>query len=142
MLAQYLAAVTKRRWQYGALDCATFMADWLVALGFADPMADRRETYSAQGQVRLAIKSEGGMIASCEARFAGIGLRTTDLPAIGDVALVMAPYGIRKGSVLRRATGAICVSTHLSAIVTDSGLMCCDQVRLPRLKVWAICHKL
>lgn len=135
-LAQYLDEVTTGRgWQYGSLDCCTFMADWLVVLGFEDPMADRRGAYSDRSGYRRLMRSEGGIVTSCARRFAAVGLCETALAAPGDVALVRAParFGRR---IVMVATGAICTSPVMRALVTpDLGLV---GARLETIKVWSI----
>ncbi|WP_244430943.1 DUF6950 family protein [Bradyrhizobium liaoningense] len=134
-LADYLDAATKRSWHYGTLDCCTFMADWLVALGFQDPMADRRGQYSTRDEYRDLMRSEGGIVASCSRRFGSIGLRETVSPAAGDVALVLAPAPLGRRVVLV-ATGSICTGPVMRALVTsDVGLV---GAKLETIKVWSI----
>lgn len=122
-LSDYLSGVLRRRFGYGDLDCCTFMADWLVACGLPDPMADRRGTYASRKEYRAAIRSERGLVASCGRRFSDIGLRETATAKPGDVCLVRTPalFGRR---VVWIATGAIVVSDKLRAVVTpDAGLV-------------------
>lgn len=125
MLSDYLTGVLRRRFGYGDLDCCTFMADWLVASGMQDPMADRRGSYATKREYRAAIRSEGGLIASCRRRLSEIGLREIETAVPGDVALVMAPLTVRRsGSVVWAPAGAIVVSDKLRAVVTpDAGLV-------------------
>jgi len=124
-LGHYLAGVTRRRWGYGSLDCCTFMADWLMARGLPDAMADRRGTYASRREYRAAIRSEGGIVASCRARFARLGLVETAQPGHGDVALVLAPFAVRRdGRVVSAPVGAICLGRGARAVVTpDKGLV-------------------
>lgn len=135
MLSWYLEEVTKRRWQYGSLDCCTFMADWLVENGLPDPMADRRETYSSQREYRNAIRSEGGIVASCSKRFSAIGLKEAVTPKAGDVALVLAPARMGRRIVMI-PTGSICISNAMRTVVApDVGLA---GAVLTTIKAWAI----
>ena len=124
-LAQYLAEVSRRSWKYGSLDCCTFMADWLMRRGFPDAMPDRRGTYSNRREYRAAIRSEGGIVASCRARFAKIGLFETEGPNLGDVALVLAPFATRRsGQIILAPVGAICTRAGWCAVVTpDVGIV-------------------
>lgn len=124
-LAQYLASVARRSWGYGHLDCCTFMADWLMRRGLPDPMPDRRGTYATKQEYRAAIRSEGGIIASCRARFSKVGLVETDSPDAGDVALVLAPFATRRsGQIVMAPVGAICTRSDWCAVVTpDAGLV-------------------
>jgi hypothetical protein len=111
------------------------MCDWLVACGAPDAMADLRGRYHDRAGYRAIMRREGGFITACRARFAAIGLAETSAPASGDIALVLAPVGLRRGRVLRRAVGAICVTDNLRAIVTvDCGLVI--SADLPVLNAW------
>jgi hypothetical protein len=134
-LSDYFTDVLRRRFAYGDLDCCTFMADWLMRCGLKDPMADRRGTYTSAKQYRAAIRREGGLVASCQRRFFSIGLRETETASSGDVALVMAPIGVRRsGRIAWAPTGAIAVSDKLRAMVTpDAGLVI---ARANTLLIW------
>ncbi|MBR0695942.1 hypothetical protein JQ553_22280 [Bradyrhizobium lablabi] len=137
-LADYLDDVAARRFAFGTLDCCTLMADWLVRLGWPDPMADRRGTYATFRQYRSAIRREGGLVRSCATRFAAIGLAETAEPLPGDVCLVLAPLTVRKGRAVVGPTGAIYLSTALRTVVTsDSGLVMAD---LKVLRAWSAGH--
>lgn len=136
-LSQYLASVAGQHWLPGALDCCTFMADWLMSQGYPDPMADRRGTYSDKMTFRKMLKSEGGIVRSCESRFGKIGLRGTANLSSGDVALVMTPFAIRRGRVLSAPAGAICVKEKTFAVITsDIGLVITSE--LPFVAGWSI----
>lgn len=135
-LADYLELVARRRWCPGDLDCCTFMADWLMSRGWPDPMSDRRGTYRDRPTFRRMLKSEGGIIESCSTRFSAIGLSRTNSPSAGDVALVQAPFAVRRGRVLRRPIGAICVSKDAVAVVTpDAGMV---VSAIPIVNAWAV----
>lgn len=139
-IAQYLTETTARGGcQYGRLDCCTFMADWLIVLGFDDVMADRRGTYHTKAQYRAAIRAEGGILQSCRTRFARIGLQETTEPAEGDVALVLAPYAVRRsGAVVNAPVGALCLDHRLRAVVTpDAGVV---GAPLHTLIAWKVCN--
>lgn len=136
-LADYLASVARRTWSPGNLDCCTFMADWLVACGYSDPMVDRRGAYTDKTTFRRMLKSEGGIVASCVQRFAAIGMQETVTPKQGDVALTMTPFTIRNGKVLMRPAGSICVANGAFAVVTaDVGLVISKEI--PCVKAWQL----
>lgn len=135
MLADYLSEVTQRRWQPGTLDCCTFMADWLIRLGYPDPMADRRGSYASKREYQRMLACESGIVPSCTKRFALIGLRETCEPNVGDIALVMAPVVVGNGYVFG-TVGAICLSNVKRAVVTpDRGLVIAD---MPTLRAWNV----
>ncbi|WP_247366847.1 hypothetical protein [Bradyrhizobium sp. 18] len=111
------------------------MADWLVSNGLHDPMADRRGTYSTRREYRNAIRSEGGILASCVRRFAAVGLKESDEPKAGDVALVLAPARMGRRIVMI-PTGSICTSPTMRAVVApDVGLA---GAPLTTIRAWAI----
>jgi hypothetical protein len=128
-LSAYLEKVASRNGQ--TLDCCAFMADWIMENDLPDPMVDRRGTYSRR-QWGTLLDSEGGIIAACSKRFAAIGLRETDTPRSGDVALVMAPVAIGRMEV----TGAICTSATLRAVVGSDVAL---AIAAPRtLRTWEL----
>ncbi|HYD66163.1 DUF6950 family protein [Azospirillum sp.] len=136
-LKNYLSSLAGRRWQPGALDCGVFMADWVMAVRGVDPIADVRGTYSSEREFRRILRREGGFARSCARRLAAVGYAPTPAPAGGDIAVVMAPYAVRQGRILRRPTGAICVSDRLLAVITsDLGIVIADQDRLPLLEAY------
>lgn len=137
-LGAYLGAVLRRRFAYGSLDCCTLMADWLVARGLPDPMADRRGKYATHAEYRAAVRAEGGLLQSCRRRFAAIGLVETARPRPGDVGLVRAIARLGGRRLVRIATGAICLSERVQVVVTpDAGLV---GAELEILQAWTVKH--
>lgn len=136
-LAEYLASIHKRRWRPGVLDCGIFMADWVVSLGHADPIADIRGRYRTVAEFDEIITREGGFISCAAARLEQSGLTEVQNPQAGDVLAVQAPYG--KGAY--RPAGAIAVDHERRAVVTwDKGLVIANSDVLPTLKVWRPNH--
>lgn len=123
LLSLYLGEVVRRRFAFGAMDCCILMADWLIARGLPDAMADRRGAYASWREYRTLMRREGGIVASCRRRFAAIGLAERAEPVRGDVCLVHAPIVLGR-RILWVPTGAICLSPDMSVIVTpDAGLV-------------------
>lgn len=139
-LADYLDDVASRRWEPGALDCCTFMADWLVRLGLPDPMADRRGTYATEREYRKALRGEGGLVKSCASRFATIGLRKAREAKPGDVALVWTPFAKRHGRLLYRPGGAIAATARHLAFLTREGVSIVDRGLLKASLCWSVPH--
>jgi hypothetical protein len=136
-LPDYLAARRRLRWRPGVLDCAIFMADWIVECGGQDPIADLRDAYDSEKGFRRILRREGGFVRSCISRLVRIGMTSAVLPAAGDLAAVLAPYGKRRGEIQRRPTGAIFVDGARRAVVTsDIGLVIAGEKELPLLKAW------
>lgn len=133
-LSEYLGEVAGRPCGYGRLDCAILMADWVMRRGWPDPMPDRRGTYASEREYRAAIRSEGGLVASCGRRFARCGLVPTAAPDEGDVALVLAP--IAKGRAI--PAGGIVMASGLVALLDwPRGIV---GARLPVVAAWGIGH--
>jgi hypothetical protein len=137
VLADYLASLRNRKWRPGILDCGVFMADWAEQVCGADPIADVRGTYATEKQFLRIARSEGGFERACAARLARIGMVETSRPLRGDLMTVLAPYAERHGKIQRRATGAICVSDEMRAVVTsDLGVVIAGNEALPMLRAW------
>jgi hypothetical protein len=123
-LSDYLAAIGRRRWQPGVLDCGVFMADWVRAITGLDPIADVRGSYSTEKQFMRIVRREGGFEAAVARRLAAVGFHATAVATAGDIAVVLAPYAIRRGKIQHRPTGAIAVDATQRAVVTsDLGLV-------------------
>lgn len=136
-LADYLASTIKRRWKIGELDCSTFMADWAVARGRPDPIADVRGRYSTEREMLRIVRKQGGFLMACKARLEAIGMKETLVPQEGDIVAVKAPYAIRMGEIQRYPTGALCVASDRFVVVTsDLGLVIASPAELPLLKAW------
>lgn len=125
LLSNYLAAICRRRWQPGAFDCAVFMADWVRELTGLDPIADVRGTYHTEQQFLRIVRREGGFEAAVGRRLGAVGFCRVGLDArAGDMAVVLAPYAVRRGRMQSRPTGAIAVDQDRCAVVTsDLGLV-------------------
>lgn len=137
-LSDYLDAVAGRDCAFGRLDCAVLMADWLIACDYPDPMPDRRGSYATERQYRAAIRSEGGIVASCRRRFAQAGLACTTVPRAGDVALVLAPFGRRHGRLLCRPTGALALGAGVFAVLAwPRGVVAAP---LQIIAGWSVCR--
>lgn len=111
------------------------MADWLMWCGLPDAMADRRGTYSTYDEFRKAMRIEGGIIKSCETRFAKIGMQPCQASQTGDVCLIEAPAKTRSGRIITIPTGAIAVNGNIRAVVTsDIGLV---FTQAPIIRNWS-----
>ncbi|TFV34547.1 hypothetical protein E4K66_30745 [Bradyrhizobium frederickii] len=133
-LKQYLSSMSDRRWAPGAMDCGVFMADWVRMVCGRDPIADVRGTYDTERQFLRILRREGGFERSCAARLAAAGYVATETPAAGDLAIVLAPYAVRRAKLQRRPTGAICINERLRAVMTsDLGVVIAGNAALPLL---------
>lgn len=88
---------------WGHHDCLMWLADWILEVRGIDPAAAWRGSYTTQpGALRVIVKA-GGMVAHVERVVAPLGIRRTDEPARGDIAVVDAPEGQRGAIVLSRS---------------------------------------
>lgn len=133
-LSDYLGEVASKSCAFGRLDCAVLMADWVMRQGWPDPMADRRGTYASERGYRAAVRSEGGLLASCRRRFASCGLVETAAPGAGDVALVLVP--VRRGArgVSVPAGGIVLAGLSVALLDWPRGIV---GARFPVIAAWS-----
>lgn len=112
------------------------MADWLIANGWPDPMADRRDTYSTKREYFRLLKREGGLLASCIKRFSAIGLRKTSDPDFGDIAIVAAPLAAGGAGAIYGQTGSICISKTMRAVIASDAAIA--GAELSTVMAWKI----
>lgn len=84
-LGEYLADVGGKPWVWGAADCCTFPADWLILCGRSDPMAKWRGAYSDEASCAALIDDAGGLLPLW---IEGLGEPDYCEPVMGDVAVV------------------------------------------------------
>jgi hypothetical protein len=115
-LDEYLEGRRDAAFGWGAHDCCTFAADWVLAATGRDPMADLRGLDSALAAMRR-LRDLGGFLA---AGTAGLGEPVPGLMARrGDVVLVAS--GRRPGRASGHAFG-IHTGSHIAA-AGPSGLV-------------------
>lgn len=87
MLGAYLARVAPLSWAWGSHDCCTFVADWLVEVGYPDPMAFIRGTYDDEAGADAALKRRG-LLRLASRGFDGAGLERVTEYLSGDVGII------------------------------------------------------
>lgn len=137
MLAQFLADLSRRKWEWGKTDCLMVLADWVVLRRGVDPLARWRGTYTTHGGARMGLRVAGGMEALLSHAFASVGLERAAEPVAGDVGLVSAPFAWRNGRALWRPTGAICVGDGW-VMAADRGLVIARPPSIKLIKAWAV----
>lgn len=60
-LGEYLARAAARPWCWGAEDCSTFPADWILDQDGSDPMAAWRGLYASESEAHDLIAQAGGL---------------------------------------------------------------------------------
>jgi len=71
----FLDGATRRRWQWGVLDCSLFCADAAMVVSGRDPGKGIRGTYSTEAEAMAIVAAAGGMEAFIGARLEAIGWR-------------------------------------------------------------------
>lgn len=115
LLAEFLQAKRASRFAWGKNDCCLFAADWLVALGKPDLMAEFRGKYSdALGACRL-WRTVGGYEAE--------GARRLEAAGLVNVPPLLAPRGsIAIFPTHKRHGGFGVVECGRVTVLTPSGL--------------------
>lgn len=93
-LSDYLDSATRRRWQWGFVDCTLFCGDWAMTRSGRDPGEGIRGTYSTEGEALAIVEGAGGMVAFVGDRLEAIGwerLSFVNHPQEGDIGVVRAP---------------------------------------------------
>lgn len=124
-LGDYLAAYGRGVWNYGDQpgpkhDCCTFLADWVVACGYLDPMADLRTTYSTEAEAD-ALARKPGLLRLASPRFARVGLARTKEPLCGDVAIIRRPTIDGAGIVCAIRSADRWVTPLARGLIIDEG---------------------
>ncbi len=87
-LGEYLVAAARDPWIWGGADCCTFAADWVANSGRPDPMAFIRGQYRTERSALLKIKRGGGLVELWSRGATDAGLRETNDPVLGDIAVI------------------------------------------------------
>lgn len=119
LLSDYLRTAAGKRFEWGRCDCLLFAADWIVRARGVDPAASVRGRYHSRREGIALLSNNGGIERLVSDALANAGMKVTDDPKPGDVALVLAPTADRVEPV-----GAICVGVSSYAVMTvDCGLV-------------------
>lgn len=78
----------ERPWQWGVMDCALWLAEWLILNGYDDPAFDLRGAYSDEASCLALLAERGGLLAVVTACAARAGLQEIDKPEHGCVAVI------------------------------------------------------
>jgi hypothetical protein len=89
-LGEYLKA-PRPAWDWQSQDCCRWVARWIVSQGHADPMSFIGHSYSTRTGALRVIRRGGGLVALWSKGMAGAGLRVTDTPIAGSVAVLSIP---------------------------------------------------
>lgn len=98
--------------QAGSWDCCTFPAEWAMACGFADPMAEYRGTYATEAEAEDILARAGGLLGIFGAGLEGVGARPVEHAQAGDIGII---------ALLGQEAGAIYTGRRW-AFVAERGL--------------------
>jgi len=115
-LGDYLIAASRRKHVYGAHDCCTFVADWCIANGWPDPMAEWRAGYAD------ASPAHDGLLLLFVAGMGGAGLPVTLEPVEGDVGVVTV-FGQEAGAVFTGKRWALVAPRGLAFVSADPAIL-------------------
>lgn len=115
-LGDYLVAASRKKHVYGEWDCCTFPADWCIANGWPDPMADWRAGYVD------ASPADDGLLPLFAAGMADAGLPVIDEPGEGDVG-VIAVFGQEAGAIHTGRRWALVAPRGLAFISADPAIV-------------------
>lgn len=112
-LGAFLRDGTRRQREPGVWDCAGLVAEWVMANGYADPMAEWRGQYATDLEGEQLAERSGGLVSLFARGLKGVGV--ADAPGVwqpGDVAVV---------SLLGRQAGGLFTGQRW-ALVAGRGL--------------------
>lgn len=89
-LGEHLERAAREPWEWGASDCSTFPADWILAQSGRDPMDAWRGAYVSESEANELIAQSGGLIPLFAEGIDPIWPRA-DVPTEGAVAVVSLP---------------------------------------------------
>ncbi len=88
MLQQFLLEIAKTEFVWGETDCAMTIANWWRRKHGIDPGADLRGTYVTEGECRLVMEREGGILEVVRSRAERAGAVRTAEPEAGDIGII------------------------------------------------------
>lgn len=115
-LGEYLIAASRKKHVYGAWDCCVFPADWIVANGWPDPMAEWRGGYVD------ASAADDGLVPLAASGLAGVGMPFTAAPILGDVG-VISVLGQEAGAIFTGRRWALVAPRGLAFISADPAIV-------------------
>jgi hypothetical protein len=111
-------------------DCCAFPAEWAVACGHPDPMADWRGAYTTDAGGLDIAERAGGLVPLFERGFGGAGLHdVTGDPREGDIGVVDI-LGAEAGAVFTGRRWAVVAERGLAFASLDAE--CVKRVWRPR----------
>jgi hypothetical protein len=112
------------------------LADWVLLKHGFDPAARWRGSYDDEAGAQRVVENEGGTLALLDKALLPHGISRTRSPISGNICIVKAPTQRTDGGSVTRATGALCLSSNLRAVMSvDIGLVIAE---LPLVAAWSV----
>jgi hypothetical protein len=128
-LPPFLQQAGTRPFEWGSWDCLMWLAEWVKAQRGVDPGAAHRFTYSSAIGATRIVAAAGGMIAHVDQCVLPLGLKRTEKPKAGDLAVVDSPHG---------QMGALVIGRASVACAMQQGLLYVRTADWPILAAWSV----
>lgn len=119
-------------WEWGRMDCVLSLADWCLAQGWPDPMADVRMTYHDRSSCQREtgfLREPLGITSRCFEGVAGLSVVASAAP--GDIAILS--FGQYEHF------GAVWAGSHGWASKDEGGVTFYDPRLVPAvLRIWGV----
>lgn len=88
LLGDFIVAHAARPWNFGSVDCLLTLADWVVYLGYMDPVPGLRGSYSTKAECIELMTRNGGAIGLTASACALLCIREIGTPGRGDIGII------------------------------------------------------
>lgn len=120
LLQEFLLSKVRQTFQWGTSDCGLLIADWAIMLGYPDPAAAVRGTYSdAEGAyAAIAPLSFQEFVAQC---CAACSFSPTDTPQDGDIGIIDLPMAGPTAGIMTNGSWAFKTAIGVTWLKTTQG---------------------
>lgn len=127
-LPLFLQACAARTFRLGEFDCGLLLADWCRRLLGTDPAAALRGRYTSTEEA-LALTGDRKLSRLFHRQFRAIGLRLTNEPQLGDLAMIHIEDGGERGAI---------VTTRGFVTVAQGAGICRVPQGVRRICAWSV----
>ena len=136
MLDDYLAAVLKKPWKWGApdgVDCCTYVCGWALEATGKDVFAPYRGVYHNARAARRLVAGRGGLAGILGKELERCGFARVETPEHGDIGIIATPEGGGNESVFGASAVIRCANWWVGR--GTGGLAGFDA---PAIAIWRI----
>lgn len=87
-LAAFMREAARQPFTYGEWDCAMTLANWVRAVTGEDPASDLRGSYGSEMSWKRLVAKAGSLDRLIDGIALKAGLKPTESPVVGDIAVV------------------------------------------------------